>query len=73
MNLKKESQELQSKFELFTNRVKYSDYMMPFGKYRGKFLKDLLRDDPKYFYWILPRAMEDLKEAMLFQIKETLQ
>lgn len=60
---------VQSKFQEITNRVKYSDYIMPYGKYKGEFIADILIEDPNYFYWLQERATGELKEALDFHTK----
>lgn len=64
--LEKESQNLQSKFEEFTNKVEMGNYIMPFGKYKGEFVADVYREDRKYFDWLYDRAEGPLKDAMIF-------
>lgn len=57
------------KFEEMTNKVKYSDYLMPWGKYRGEFLADIYVEDPEYFHWALENVVDkELKKALEFQI-----
>ena len=70
MNLKEESKNVQKKFEELTNKVQFSDYIMPFGRYKGEFLIDVLLEDRQYFDWLLERADGELKEAMEWQLKE---
>lgn len=60
---------VQAKFQEITNRVKYSDYIMPYGKYRGEFLADIKIEDPNYFDWLAERARGELKEAMDYHMK----
>lgn len=50
--LEKESKKLQDAFKEMTNKMKYSDYCMPFGKYKGCFLADIYSEDPEYFEWL---------------------
>ena len=65
-----ESAELLRKFDEITNRVKYQDYMMPYGKHQGRFLSDILIRDPNYFYWASQHVKGDLQKAFEWHIKE---
>lgn len=71
MDLIKEEQMVQSKFQALTNRVKYQDYIMPFGKYKGEFIADIKMEDRNYFDWMLGNMQEsDLLEAIRWHAKE---
>lgn len=53
-------------FETGTNRVTYDNYLMPFGKYIGHFMSDILSEDPEYFMWLYEKVTGDTKEAMSY-------
>lgn len=60
-----------SKFEELTNKVKYQDYMMPWGKYQGHFIADILLEDRAYFDWLVENVLdEELKKALEFHLEE---
>lgn len=60
-----------SKFEELTNKVKYQDYMMPWGKYQGHFIADILLEDRSYFDWLVENVLdEELKKALEFHLEE---
>src|SRR5215469_13442206 len=42
--------------------------LMPFGKYAGRTLPQLLFKDPDYFFWLLQKG--DLKGALAMQAKQ---
>lgn len=58
------------KFETITNKVKFSDYMIPYGKYKGMFLADLLVKNEKYYMWMFTRSDGELRDAMIWHLKE---
>lgn len=58
-----------SKFQELTNRVKYSDYLMPFGKYKGEFIADILVEDPDYLIWASENITGEVKEAIDYHLK----
>ena len=56
-----------AKFEELTNKVKYQDYMMPWGKYQGHFVADVMLKDRVYFDWLLENVVdEEFKKALEF-------
>lgn len=65
-----ESTELLKKFDELTNRVKYQDYMMPFGKYVGRFIADIKIKDKRYFDWALEHVKGDLQRAFMWHARE---
>lgn len=65
-----ESAEMLRKFDEITNKVKYQDYMMPYGKHKGRFLADILVRDPDYFYWAAQHVRGDLQKAFEWHIRE---
>lgn len=53
--------------ESFTtdNKVEVGRYLMPFGKYKGDFVSDIVSEDPKYIDWMLTLDLNpELKEAI---------
>lgn len=71
MDIIEDSQDVLSKFNRITNRVMFSDYMMPFGKYEGEFLAKIVKDDPDYLRWLFPRVNNnELRDAIHYHIKE---
>lgn len=64
-----EGQMVQSKFQQITNRVKYADYIMPYGKYKGEFLADIKIEDPDYFNWLTEHSRGELMEAIEYHMK----
>lgn len=57
------------KFDEITNRVKYNDYIMPFGKYKGQFVADIKECDESYFDWLYEQMQsnEDNYFSELFE------
>lgn len=56
-----------TRFEELTNKVKYQDYMMPWGKYQGYFIADVMLEDRVYFDWLLENVVdEEFKRALEF-------
>lgn len=53
-------------FDKITNKVKYNDFLVPFGKYQGEFVADVLYNDRPYFDWLYTVADGELKKAMDF-------
>lgn len=41
-------------------------YIIPFGKYKGEYLADVISEDPSYIDWIVSNNIEigDLQEAI---------
>lgn len=52
------------------NSVSEDYYMMPFGKYRGRFMVDVLRKDPNYYTWVLDMIAFGKTKDMMTKIKE---
>lgn len=54
------------------DKLKYNDFVMPFGKYKGCFLMDIYCEDTGYFKWLLTLEDidQDLKEALEYCQKE---
>lgn len=46
-------------FKKIENRIKYNDFVMPFGKYAGCFLMDIKSEDPNYFEWLKTLDQEE--------------
>lgn len=59
------------KFDEMTNRVQFSDYIMPYGKYKGEFIADINIEDQDYLHWLMERLSDDdeLKRAIRFHIE----
>lgn len=59
------------KFDEMTNRVQFSDYIMPYGKYKGEFIADINIEDRDYLHWLMERLSDDdeLKRAIRFHIE----
>lgn len=54
------------KFQMLTNKVKYRDYMMPYGKFKGHFLADLKVNEPEYFMWASEHCYGELQKAFMW-------
>lgn len=66
-----ETNDLVEKFRTMTNKVMYSDYMMPFGKYTGQYLSYLVDLDRPYLEWAIDHtSSEELVAAIRFHLKE---
>ena len=50
--LEEESRKIHDNFDTIMDKIKYSDYCVPFGKYQGCFLADVFSEDPEYFAWL---------------------
>lgn len=59
------------KFDEMTNRVQFSDYIMPYGKYQGEFIADINIEDQDYLFWLMERLSDDdeLKRAIRYHIE----
>lgn len=67
----KETEDVIEKFRAMTNKVMYSDYMMPFGKYTGQYLSYLVELDRPYLEWAIEHTSnEELVAAIKFHLKE---
>jgi hypothetical protein len=40
------------RFQQFKQRVDDSDFVMPFGKYKGKTISEIIKDDRQYAIWV---------------------
>lgn len=69
-SIKEDTPEILRKFDEITNRVKYQDYIMPYGKHQGRFLCEILTRDPDYFYWAAQHVKGDLQKAFEWHISE---
>ena len=70
-SIKEDTPEILRKFDEITNRVKYQDYIMPYGKHQGRFLCEILVRDPDYFYWAAQHVKGDLQKAFEWHIRIT--
>lgn len=43
---------------------------MPFGKYKGKLIKYIIKDDPSYIKFIYPKCRSQLKKIIRFHKKK---
>lgn len=69
--IKDEEEDLQKKFDEITNKVRFNDYIFPFGKYKGEFVADVVLEDPNYIDWVLNNIdNEELKEAIQWHLSE---
>lgn len=47
------------------NKTSIDKYLMPFGKYRGEYVSDVVSEDPGYIDWLLKQDLNpQLKEAI---------
>lgn len=53
-----------TRFQAATNRVRYEDYLMPYGKYRGEFIADIYKKDPQYVFWLMDHSHGELFKAV---------
>ena len=48
------------------NERSIDKFIMPFGKYKGEYIADVMSNDPKYIQWIIDNDIDigDLLEAI---------
>lgn len=49
--------------------VRSKDYVMPFGKYKGETIADLLFDDPAYLEWLHTNTDFELHADLLDEVQ----